>query len=156
MVANFPEGKHSIDGLLIEREARPPAFERDRGNQELLAVLVDGAFGNLHDTSQRIGVTVVSACFIPVEPGDSLTRSRFTPRTVFFGNGEPFLRAFLAWVPLDHIMSWGGLRVVLVVGFDHRDARNGIVATVQTQQHGGIGHALRPPSTRWRNAGVPF
>lgn len=113
-------GREANDGLLIEREARPPAFERDRGNQELLAVLVDGVFGKLHDTSQRIGVTVVSACFIQVEPGDPLTRSRFAPRTVFFGNGEPFLRVFLTWVPLDCIMSWGGLRVVLVVGFNHR------------------------------------
>jgi hypothetical protein len=56
------------------------------------------------------------------------------------------LGAFLARVPLDHVLDRGCLFVLLVLGLDHGDVLDGIVPPVQTQQQGGGGQLAGTPN----------
>jgi hypothetical protein len=85
-------------------QARPPALELDLRDQELLAVLVDGALDHTHDAAQRVVVAAMGAGKAHVEDGHTLAGTRLDPLGVCFGVGEPLLRAVLARVPFEALI----------------------------------------------------
>ena len=87
----------------------------------------------------------MGARFNDIEQGDPLARTRRAPVAVLLGIGEPFLGAFPARVPLDQVVGPGGVLVALVVGLDHGDVLDGVIAAVQTQQQRCRGQLPRAP-----------
>ncbi len=120
-------------GLAVQ--ARPPALQFDLGDEQVLAVAVDGALGETHHPPHRMDLSAQVLLNALVHEPHPLAGSGLDPAGLSFGPGQPGVGILLARVPLDEEVG-PGLDQLGTIG-------PRIVGTVQAHQQGRTGE---PPA----------
>jgi hypothetical protein len=96
---------HFLIGADAFAERRPPAFDRDLGHQQPVAVFVDRAFAHAHDATARARLAVVLLRDVDRENADTLAFARHTPGRLCLRALEPGLQILAARVPLAGLLA---------------------------------------------------